>query len=134
MQFITKLQERRMAKEESGFTLIELLVVLVIIGILLAIAVPSYLGFKQRAEKQAPASNVRSAIPAAEAYYSDNDSYTGMNLAALKSIDQGVSPDARPSRSTAGTYTRLHQGKCTATYTGPGGGEPAVTCDAVARS
>jgi type IV pilus assembly protein PilA len=130
MQFITKLQERRMAKEESGFTLIELLVVLVIIGILLAIAVPSYLGFKQRAEKQAAASNVRSAIPAAEAYYSDNDSYTGMTAAALRSIDQGLSP-ALGVTATAGSYTlTATKGKCTATYTGPGGGEPTVTCTA----
>jgi type IV pilus assembly protein PilA len=128
MQFITKLQERRMAKEESGFTLIELLVVLVIIGILLAIAVPSYLGFKQRAEKQAAASNVRSAIPAAEAYYSDNDSYSGMGLAQLKSIDQGIASGLVVS-STASNYTlSFTKGKCTATYTGPGGGEPSVTC------
>ena len=75
--FIAKLQ-KRLAKEESGFTLIELLIVLVIIGILLAIAVPSYLGFKDRAYKSAAQANVRSAVPAVEAYYADNGNYTNM--------------------------------------------------------
>jgi type IV pilus assembly protein PilA len=89
---MTRIRER-LAREE-GFTLIELLVVIVIIGILLAIAVPSYLGFKDRANVKAAASDVRSAVPSAEAYYADNGSYTGMTtLADLQAYDQGVDVD-----------------------------------------
>jgi type IV pilus assembly protein PilA len=123
---------QRLRNDQGGFTLIELLVVIIIIGILLAIAVPSYLAFKEKAEKSAAQANVRSAIPAAEAYYSDNGNYTGITAAGLKSTyDAGLNLEAATA-PTASTYCLSSvKGGHRAKVTGPGGTITVGTTTAV---
>jgi type IV pilus assembly protein PilA len=63
---------REIGKDAAGFTLLELLLVVVVLGILIAIAVPAFLGFESRAQDAAVKANLRGAIPAVEAYAQDN--------------------------------------------------------------
>jgi type IV pilus assembly protein PilA len=82
---------RKRLRSEKGFTLIELLVVMIILAILTAIAIPSYLSFKDRANKSAAGADVRSIIPSIESYFSDNGTYSGMSIAGLQaSYDQAI--------------------------------------------
>jgi type IV pilus assembly protein PilA len=75
---ITTLRKR--IESEKGFTLIEMLIVIIILGILLAIAVPAYLKFRDRANNSAAQANIRAMIPAVEAFNADNSGYADMHV------------------------------------------------------
>jgi type IV pilus assembly protein PilA len=90
--------------DENGFTMAEMLVVLIVIGVLLSIAVASYLGFSGRAETRSAAADVRAALPSAEAYHTDNDTYAGMTVAALEGYDPGLKVDDVAVSSDGRTY------------------------------
>jgi type IV pilus assembly protein PilA len=63
---------RRRLENEDAFTLVELTIVLLILGILLTIAVPSYLSFKDKANKTAAKSDVAVAVKSVISYGADN--------------------------------------------------------------
>ena len=70
---------------ERGFTMIELLIVMLLLAILLTIAVPSYMSFKDRANDKAAHANVRAAIPGMIAYSADHKTgYVGVTVAKLQ--------------------------------------------------
>ena len=82
---------RRLHSDERGFTLIELLVTLIILAILLAIAIPSYLSFRGRASDTSAQANIRAIVPSISSYFSDKNTYLGMTLANLQSTyDQAI--------------------------------------------
>jgi type IV pilus assembly protein PilA len=79
--FAKRLREmQEVRRDERGFTLIELLVVVIIIGILAAIAIPTFLAQRDKAQSNAAKANVRTAATAEQAAYTETGAYVAVNL------------------------------------------------------
>ena len=110
---LAKLRERR-ENEEEGFTLIELMVVVLIIAILLAIAIPTFLGARNRANDRAAQSSLRNGLTAAKTIYTDSQDYTAANDTKLKEVEPSLTFQTAASTD----YKIVSVGSTTSTWGG----------------
>ena len=87
---------KRLAADEQGFTLLELMIAAQIIVIVLLVAVPSFLQFRDSANQATAKSNAKQVAFAAGLYYESNGTYAAMTIPLLKVYDKAL--------TTTGTF------------------------------
>ena len=99
----TPLRQRLQQDEEDGFTLIELMVVVLIIAVLIAIAIPPFIGAQNRARDRAAQSNLRNSLTAVKTVATDDAGlFTSISLATLQSAEGALSYESASTPSAVG--------------------------------
>jgi type IV pilus assembly protein PilA len=87
---------RRGLNKDEGFTLIELMVVVMIIAVLIAIAIPSFLGFRKSAQDRSAQSELRNVLLSEKAFWLDNGAYT-QTTADITAFEPNANMNADPT-------------------------------------
>ena len=109
---------RRDADGDKGFTLVELMVVVLVIAILLAIAIPTFLGARERSQDRAAQSNLRNALTAAKVAFSNDGDYGNAEHSDLTTIEPRLTYIAKhlPSPGEGSISVYVDSGSCNRTY------------------
>jgi len=91
---------RRGLNKDEGFTLIELMVVVMIIAVLIAIAIPSFLGFRKSAQDRSAQSELRNVLLSEKAFWLDNGQYTE-TAADITAFEPNANMNADPALGVA---------------------------------
>jgi type IV pilus assembly protein PilA len=87
-------------RDERGFTLVEAMVVVLIIGVLMAIGIPTFLGARSRAQDSAAKSSLRNTLTAAGVIYTDDETYSAANAKALGAAEGSLTFVDSPKASS----------------------------------